>query len=220
MIGSLGKVSIFSFFVAHNITTGEGGMVCSDDKELIDYMRSIREFGRLRNSVNIPFSYTDDYLTNYDQRYVFMNVGHNMRMTDVLASAGIEQVNKLESFNKIRRSIVKKFINKIQNIDEITFPFDTNKINDHSFYAFPMVLSAAINRKEFCQYMEDNWIETRAIMSGNLARQPGFRNKVEKRVELPNADKVTNHGFFIGCHPNLSDKNVDHVCSTIKSFFN
>ena len=138
MIGSLGKVSIFSFFVAHNITTGEGGMVCSDDKELIDYMRSIREFGRLRNSVNIPFSYTDDYLTNYDQRYVFMNVGHNMRMTDVLASAGIEQVNKLESFNKIRRSIVKKFINKIQNIDEITFPFDTNKINDHSFYAFPM----------------------------------------------------------------------------------
>ena len=77
-------------------------MVCSDDLELINYMKSIKEFGRIQENFSTHFSYSDDYITNYDQRYIFTNIGHNMRMTDVLASAGIEQTKKLELFNKMK----------------------------------------------------------------------------------------------------------------------
>ena len=218
-VGKLGVVSIFSFFVAHNITTGEGGMVCSDDEELINYMKSIREFGRIQENISAHFSYSDDYITNYDQRYVFMNIGHNMRMTDVLASAGIEQIKKLELFNKKRRDIVKKIISGLSDINQLSFPFDQSNLEGHSFYALPIILNSSIDRKEFCNYMEDKGIETRAIMSGNLSRQPGFRDRVEKRVDLTNADSIMENGFFIGCHPFINDSDIDYICNEINKFF-
>jgi len=218
-VGGMGILSIFSFFVAHNITTGEGGMVCSNNIDLINHMRSIREFGRYKDNDSEPFSYSDEFLTNYDQRYVFTNVGHNMRMTDVLASAGIEQARKLEYYNEKRRQIVKKIIEGVSSISQISFPFNQDIIDNHSFYALPIVLDPNINRKKFCRYMEKNGIETRGIMSGNLSRQPGFKNRVEKRVDLQNADKIMKSGFFIGCHPLITDLEIDYICNTMKGFF-
>ena len=67
--------------------------------------------------------------------------------------------------------------------------------------------------------MEKNGIETRGIMSGNLSRQPGFKNRVEKRVDLQNADKIMKSGFFIGCHPLITDLEIDYICNTMKGFF-
>ena len=106
----------------------------------------------------------------------------------------------------------------MSGINQISFPFIQSNIDSHSFYALPIVLDENINRQEFCRNMEKNGIETRAIMSGNLSRQPGFKDRVEKRVGLENADRIMRSGFFIGCHPLITDPEIDHICNTMKAF--
>jgi CDP-6-deoxy-D-xylo-4-hexulose-3-dehydrase len=119
-VGSFGTISTFSFFVAHNMTTGEGGMVMTSDEKLYDILTSIREFGRLKKyEENQPrFYFTDEYLKDYDERYVFTTIGFNLRMTDLAASLGIEQLKKLDDFNDKRVSNAL-FFNE-ETMDKIT----------------------------------------------------------------------------------------------------
>ena len=91
----MSDISTFSFFVAHNITTGEGGMILTNNKKLNDSMRSVREFGRLINFKK-RFS-TYGKMKNYDSRYMFVKLGYNLRMTDIAAGIGLEQLKKLKS---------------------------------------------------------------------------------------------------------------------------
>ena len=122
IVGSFGEISAFSFFVAHNITTGEGGMVMTNNKKLEQILRSLREFGRIQmksNKLSNRF-YTKRKLKNYDKRYVFERPGYNLRMTDIVACFGVEQVKKLKSFNLLRNKnanyLIKKI--KINRLDE------------------------------------------------------------------------------------------------------
>ena len=102
-VGSWGKVSAFSFFVAHNITTGEGGMVLTNDKKVYEECLSLREFGRINQSNNnLKRYYSDKRLKNYDKRYVFTKIGYNVRMTDLQASVGVIQTYKMDKLNAVR----------------------------------------------------------------------------------------------------------------------
>ena len=111
-VGSMGDLSTLSFFVAHNITTGEGGMVFTNDPAMDALLRSLREFGRLSDEImkNKRFSFPDKVLKGFDARYIFMRLGYNVRMTDITASLGIEQMKKLDGFNKKRLGIVKTYL--------------------------------------------------------------------------------------------------------------
>ena len=110
-VGSFGLISTFSFFVAHNMTTGEGGMIMTNDDNLYDILCSVREFGRLtKYEENQPrFYYKDKHLKEYDERYVFTNIGYNLRMTDIAASLGIEQLKKLDAFIDSRVDIAQSY---------------------------------------------------------------------------------------------------------------
>lgn len=215
-VGSFGEVSIFSFYVAHNITTGEGGMVCTNNKEIYDHIGSLRTFGRYVGEDQTPYSFSDETLKNYDSRYVFTNVGHNYRMTDILAAAGIEQIKKLERLNERRRAVVRQFIESLAGTPEISFPFDVKRLDQHSFYTLPMLLDPRVDRARFCRSLEENGIETRPIMSGNLARQPGFRNRVVVREPLTRANQIMDHAFFVGCHPFVTSEQVQYAVSVMR----
>lgn len=223
-VGTFGLISTYSFFVAHNMTTGEGGMILTDDDELNKIVVSIREFGRLKEfDTNKPrFYYSDDKLKDYDERYIFENIGYNVRMTDISASLGIEQLKKLDSLNKVRVEITEYFTSKLRRYESFIQLPKIPKNYFHSFYGYVILINenAPFLRKDMVRFLEEHNIETRAFMGGNLALQPAYKNEdIKIAHDLKNTIDIMNNAFFIGCHPYIDEIQREHVISVFDKFF-
>jgi len=222
-VGSLGDLSTYSFYVAHNITTGEGGIVLTNNENLNDVLKSIREFGRLsKYEKNKRFYYSDEVLKDYDERYAFTKIGYNLRMTDIAASLGIEQLKKLDELNRRRLMIVRQYTEGLTKFsDFLILPkIPTNSF--HSFYGYVIIVkeNKNFNRLDIVRFLEENNIETRGFMGGNLALQPAYRNEnIKVFGSLKNTNYILNNAFFIGCHPFIYEKGVEHVIRTFEDFF-
>ncbi len=222
-VGSFGDIAAFSFFVAHNITTGEGGMILTNDKKLFEIAKSLREFGRIKlSSLKLTQRfYTDKKLKDYDKRYVFQRLGYNFRMTDIAASLGIEQLKKLDKFNKKRRNNAKLITNLVvKKFNKYFINFKYYKNYTHSYYTYAFLLKKNINfsRKDICVFLEKNGIETRPLFAGCLPDQPAFVNKKIKVFDLFSSRYVKENLFFIGVHPKINYKNIDYLSKKIESF--
>ncbi len=225
MVGSFGIISAWSFFVAHNMTTGEGGMVNTSNPNLYYILRSIREFGRL---IDVDpsmerFGYNDKFLKDYDERYVFENIGYNVRMTDIAASLGIEQLKKLDSYNKKRADISKAYCIGLEKHKKYLKMPNTPDGYFHSFYGFTILVeeNAPFSRKDLITFLEARNIETRAFMGGNLSIQPAYRDlNLKVSGSLTATETMTNNAFFIGCHPFLDDDAINYVINSIDDFIN
>ena len=221
-VGSFGLLSSFSFFVAHNMTTGEGGMVVTDDADLAEECRSLREFGRLDPVRHAGRYYSDDRLHDYDRRYVFSRVGYNLRMTDVAAAFGLEQLAKLDAMNERRRAnaaLLRELL-----IRDAAGVLAVPQIADgahHTYYTFPMVLAADLpfSRREFCEHLESEGIETRPLFGGCLPDQPAFRG-VPGRIDgdLVEARFLRDHALFVGIHPALGEGDMRRIATVIQGF--
>lgn len=222
-VGSFGDLSTLSFFVAHNITTGEGGMIFTNDPKIDDLLRSLREFGRLANDtmVNQRFTYPDKTLKGFDARYIFLRLGYNMRMTDITASIGIEQLKKLDRFNAQRIRIVNAYRKALAPYEKFLVLPTVAKDHFHSFYGFPFVVrkDAPFSRMDFVRFLEERGIETRPFFGGCLPDQPAFRDEPKRVVgNLPVARWIRDWSIFIGCHPALTPDHVQQVTSAFKEF--
>ncbi len=219
--GSFGTVASFSFYVAHNMTTGEGGMIVTNDAEFAELFRSLREFGRLRKSSPTPFSYQDDLLKNFDGRYVFQRLGYNVRMTDATAAFGIEQLKKLEAFNQQRIATAEFYSEQLRPyrdfIQTPTVPPETI----HTYYAYPLVVrpNSPFTRQQLTRYLEERKIETRALFGGSLADQPAYRDLgIRQMGNLPTSQWLRDNCFFIGCHPKICAVEREYVVRCFQEF--
>jgi len=222
-VGSFGLISCFSFFVAHNMTSGEGGMVLTNDAKLDSLLRSMREFGRLReNPEGKPrFHFNDDFLIDYDERYVFTNIGYNIRMTDIAASLGIEQLKKLDSFNQKRVENARRLTKGLLKHKSIQIPVTPERAF-HSFYGYTIVINkdSGFTRKELVNHLEESGIETRAFMGGNLVKHPAYREQLYRiSGNLKVTEHIENNAFFIGCHPFIGDDEISFILDVFDSFF-
>ena len=222
-VGSFGNLATFSFYVAHNITTGEGGIILTNNSNYAKIARSLREFGRFMNPITFGnrFSYYDKYLKNYDKKYIFERIGYNVRMTDLTASLGIEQLKKLDFLNQKRRKVINFFEKHLKKYkDFIQLP---KELPDyfHSYYGFLIVIKkeASFSRLQLVKYLEKNNIETRPFFAGCLPDQPGFR-RVSKRVvgNLPVSRWLRDQAFFIGCHPAISLEAQKFIVKVLQDF--
>jgi CDP-6-deoxy-D-xylo-4-hexulose-3-dehydrase len=223
-VGSFGLASTYSFFVAHNITTGEGGIILTDNQDLEKMLRSIREFGRLRETeTDKPrFHFTDDQLKDYDERYVFENIGYNFRMTDLAASLGIEQLKKLDSLNSVRAEIAEYFTSKLKRYENFLQLPSAPQGCFHSFYGYPILVrrDAPFSRRDIVRFLDGNGIETRAFMGGNLAIQPAYRKeRIKVSGDMKNTAMITDNAFFIGCHPYIDGVQREYIISVFDKFF-
>ncbi len=223
-VGSFGDLSTLSFFVAHNITTGEGGMIFTDDASMRDLLQSLREFGRLPAHISDAerFTYDDQVLKGFDARYIFTRVGYNVRMTDVTAALGIEQIKKLDRLNAKRVATVATYNKAFAPYEKyLTLP----KVAPgayHSYYGYPFMLkkSAPFGRLDLVLFLEKHGIETRPFFGGCLPDQPAFRNEPKRVVgALPVAREARDQSIFIGCHPALTPEHIRHTIAVFKEFF-
>lgn len=218
-VGSYGDMATLSFYVAHNITTGEGGMIFTNSDEYEEMFRSIREFGRMKQEKERYVKV--DRLGTYDVKYVFERLGYNLRMTDLQASFGIEQFKKLDKFNKTRVEIVNYFNKELKKYENFIQLPKVRPGAVHTYYGYLLVVKedAPFTRQDIVNFLEDNQIETRAFFGGCLPDQPALHNKNIRVVgNLPVSRWLRDNAFFIGCHPGIGEEERKYVIEKFRSF--
>ncbi len=226
--GTFGHLSTLSFYPAHQITTGEGGAILTDDPFLHKIARSMRDWGRdcwcptgVDNSCKKRFSWKLGKLPfGYDHKYVYSEAGFNLKMTDIQAAIGIAQMAKIELFVKKRREnfdYLKKRFAEEKLDEQFVLPVAT-KNSKPSWFGFPLTIKDKLDRTKLMEALNAKGVATRLIFAGNITKQPYFMdNDIIYRTcgELKNTDRVMEKSFWIGVYPALEKENLEHAVSVI-----
>lgn len=231
--GSFGVLSTCSFYPAHHITMGEGGSVSitSHDELLYKVVKSLRDWGKdcwCESDEKSPngacgrrFEWEVDGV-RYDHRYIYSEIGYNLKPTEVQAAMVLEQLKKLDDFNGKRRDNFRYLYRRLKKYDDYLIFLKKHKKANPSWFAFPITIrdGAPFSREDFVKHLESNKIQTRPVFGGNIIRQPAYRGCNFKVCgSLENSDKIMKDAFFIGVYPGLGAPQLQHVAKTFESFF-
>lgn len=233
LCGTFGDFSTNSFYAAHHMTMGEGGAVCTNSTELYRAALSIRDWGRAcfcqtgeanpNGACGHRFDFKFEGLPDgYDHKYVYSNIGYNLKPLDIQCAMGIEQLKKLPMFTQKRKhnfKVLYKCFEKYE--DKFILPRALPKA-DPSWFAIPITVrkDAGFVKKDFVTFLEGKKIETRMLFAGNILKQPGYRN-IECRIAgiLENTDQVLDRTFFLGVYPGMTDEKLEYIIKSIDSYF-
>jgi CDP-6-deoxy-D-xylo-4-hexulose-3-dehydrase len=227
--GFYADISITSFYGSHIINcAGNGGIVCFNNKEQYLKAKLLRSWGRSsslydENSEKIEnrFNIKLDGI-QYDKKFVFESAGHNLEPSEMGAAFGLVQLKKLKlNLNKRQKNfnIHTKFLEKYTKYFILPKQLPGSK---SGWLAYPITIKngAPFSRTEMQIFLEKRNIQTRVVFTGNILRQPGFKNiKMKKDKEgYPEADRVMKNGILIACHHGLNDKMINHIHKSIDKF--
>jgi CDP-6-deoxy-D-xylo-4-hexulose-3-dehydrase len=230
--GTFGHLATLSFYPAHHITTGEGGAVVTEDEDLARLVRAFRDWGRdcyCSGGENDTCGkrFTQQFGTlpaGYDHKYVYSEIGYNLKMTEMQAAIGTAQVDKLGGFCQRRRSnfaTYSQFLDRYQ--DALLLPLATDG-SDPAWFAYVVSVrpEAPFSRNSLVSYLNRHRIETRNIFAGNMLRQPAFASLDEGTYRvagsLKNTDFVMNNSFFLGTYPGLSAEMLSVISERFAEF--
>jgi CDP-4-dehydro-6-deoxyglucose reductase, E1 len=229
--GSRSDISVTSFALSHIITAaGTGGMVCLDDEDLADRCLLLRRWGR-RSEVQLYgtkkgsgsrfFSSIDGEL-EYDNLFIFDEVGWNFEPSELSAAFGVVQLAKLpENLAARKRNFARLSEYFAQRPDVFVLPRTTAEL-DTAWHMFPVLIrtESGVRRSEFQQHMESHGVDTRMVWTGNATRQPAFRSTTFRVPTggLPNADRVMQQGLVLPSSHGLNDDDIDYIWSTAEAF--
>ena len=233
LAGAFGHLSTLSFYPAHHITTGEGGAVLTNDQALAQVARSIRDWGRdcwcdyrtdgPNGACGKRFSYQIPGMPGtYDHKYLYSNVGYNLRPTDLQAALGLVQLQKLPDFRQARKRNFAELYEGLSQFEEFVILPTWDERADVCWFAFPITVreNAPFTRGDLVRWLEERCIETRFLFAGNILRQPGFVDIAHRKVgELPNTDQVMRSTFFIGVYPGLDKQRIAYMIEQFAAFF-
>lgn len=229
-VGTFGHIATCSFYPAHHITMGEGGCVFTNDEDLARAARSIRDWGRdcycsggESNTCGKRFSGQFGTLPKgYDHKYVYSHIGYNLKVTDMQAAIGVEQMKKLPLFIARRKENFRLWTQGFQKYERYFVLPRATEGSDPSWFAYPVTVKpdAGFTRTELTDYMNNHKVETRNLFGGNLLRQPAYIG-IEHRIGpggLKNTDTIMNDTFFLGAYPGLDEVRIGYVLGVIGDF--
>lgn len=229
--GSFGHISTLSFYPAHHMTTAEGGAILSNDLLLTKIIRSLRDWGRdcwcptgKDNTCGNRFGWKMGCLpAGYDHKYIYSELGYNLKMTDIQAALGLAQFEKLPHFIVRRRENFKYLLEKLQKFDKYFILPQYLPEADPSWFGFLLTIkeNSGIDRTALIKYFNSKKIGTRLLFAGNITKQPYFiNNKIGYRVvgELNNTDSIMDNTFWIGVFPGISQAMLDYVIECFEDF--
>ncbi len=231
LTGTFGDLSTHSFYPAHHITMGEGGAVCTNNNELAKIARSIRDWGRdcwcqtgQDNSCRKRFEWKLGELPyGYDHKYIYSEIGYNLKNTDLNVAIGLAQMEKLNSFIEIRKRNFALLKNKLSKFQNYFILPEATENSDPSWFGFPITLkdNCPFTRKDILKYLNENNIGTRLLFGGNITKQPYFiENKIKYRIvgNLKNTDLIMNNTFWIGVYPGITEEKINYIMSIFDKF--
>ncbi len=225
--GVFTDISTTSFYASHIITAaGQGGMVCLNNSKAYDAVRILAGWGRqsaLNESEDIAIRYQSEVDgISYDAKFIFSEIGYNFRATDIVAAFGLAQLKKLKIFETTRRKNFATLLNFFGTYERFFILPKQAKNVKTSWLGFPVTIrsDAPFSRLELVTFLEENNIQTRPIFTGNILRQPGFKNITRREMKdgYPVADMIMSQGFVIGCHHGLTDRHIKKIERVIAEF--
>ncbi len=217
-LGTFGLVSNFSFYYAHHMTTIEGGMISTNNKEVYEMSKILRSHGMARESKNKI--YENRLIKKYNKlspQFVFLYPTLNFRNNEIGACIGINQLKKLNENNRKRKNNLKYFL---KYLDDQKYWKNFNQTGS-SNYAFPLILNTndLNKRDQFEKILTKYGIEFRRgnAGGGNQLRQP-YLKKFTKSINFtkyPNVEKIHFFGYYIGNYPNLSKKKINYILNIL-----
>jgi CDP-6-deoxy-D-xylo-4-hexulose-3-dehydrase len=228
LVGTFGAMSSISFYPAHHITLGEGGMVVVNQGGVRKTCLSVRDWGRdcwcepgVSDTCGKRFDWQLGELPRgYDHKYIYSNLGYNLKVSEMQAAIGCAQFKKLPGFIAARRQNAAFYFERLRRWEEhLILPVVHPKANP-SWFGFPITLKPQIDRRKFIRWLEEVKIETRLVFAGNILKQPGFLD-IPRRVhgELTGTDTIMNQTLFIGVYPGLRKEMLEFVADRIDAFF-
>ena len=222
-----------SFYPAHHICTGEGGMVSSDDEELISIARSIAWWGRDCYCVGAQNLLSDGtcgkrfskWIEKYDgiidHKYVYTHMGYNLKPMDFQGAIGSVQLDKFDEIHEKRREnkvAIQKWFDSIgmlpgggvSSINELSHA-------EASWFGVPIICDSKETKNKLTKHLESNKIQTRNYFAGNILMHPGYSH-LDYYKNYPNACKVLDLVFFVGCSPTITEPMIDYIGDVVTSF--
>ncbi len=227
LVGTFGAMAAYSFYVAHILTTGEGGMIITDDDELARLCRSLRAHGRACDCkvcvLNVDSSYCPlryKYGEDTDIRFHFERIGFSSKMNELEAALGVEQVERMDDIVRARRERLDYFNHHLARYEEFLKLFRPGPGEEISPLCYPLVVKreAPFKRFEFTKYLEQRGVETRPAFGCIPTQQPAYKWMGHRQGEFPAAEYVGARGFYIGCHQNITDEDAAYVVAAFDEF--
>jgi CDP-6-deoxy-D-xylo-4-hexulose-3-dehydrase len=227
-VGTFGDLATLSFYPAHQMTTGEGGAVLLPRAALRRACESIRDWGRdcwcdtgCDNTCGKRFSQQHGSLPpGYDHKYVYSELGYNLKATDLQAAIGRVQLTRLDEFVARRARNHARLTEGLDDLrDQLILPEATAGATPSWFgFAITVRPETTLGRDELRHRLEAAGIATRQLFAGNLLRQPAYRD-VAHRVPGPLTvtNQVTENTFWIGCYPGLTDAHIDYTIDVVRA---
>ena len=226
-VGTLADMAAFSLYVAHIITTVEGGIVTTDRKDFAEILRSLRSHGRAckcdKCVLNISSGYCSRrfrYGKDSDIRFIFERIGFSCKMNELEAAIGIGNIVKFDAVLSRRRANLAYLIKKFSEFRPYLTTIEEESHERIGPHAFPVVIekTAGFPREEIVNYLEKGGIETRSLFSSMPTQCPGFRFLGYRHGAFPNAEYIGLNGFHIGVHQDLGRQDLDYFISVIRTF--
>lgn len=228
LTGTWGDIGTSSFYPPHHMTMGEGGCVYTNNPLLHRLILSYRDWGRdcicpsgEDNFCGHRFDGQFGELPKgYDHKYVYSHFGYNLKVTDMQAAVGCEQLKKFPSFIAKRRHNWERLHKELECLqDKIILP-ELAENSKPSWFGFLITVKEGLDRNKITEYIEKHNVQTRLLFSGNLIKHPCFnqlRNTDAYRVvgELSNTNKIMNNTFWVGVYPGMTDEMIDYMAKTI-----
>lgn len=208
--GAIGDIGVFSFFSNKNMSTGEGGMLTTNDDEIAEKIKLMRSHGMT--------SLTLDRHQGHCFSYDVLEIGHNFRFDEMRSAIGLVQLRKLGENNKKREQLSCIYNRELEGVEEILIPFQKNK-EKSSHHIFPILLSREVNRNDFMSSLKHDKVQT------SIHYPPVHMFKVYKErfstneFSLPVVEDVTQREVTLPLYPSMTEEGVKYVSDCIKNYF-
>lgn len=228
-VGTLGHMAAYSLYIAHIITTVEGGIITTDNTGFAEILRSLRSHGRackcescVINKASAYCAKRFSYPNNADIRFIFERIGFSSKMNELEAAIGIGNLDiYFDILNKRRENLYylmgefKKFYPYLTTIEKESY----EEIGPH---ALPIIVqeNAKFKRNQLVNFMEKNGIDTRNLFSSMPTQCAGFSFLGYKIGDFPNAEYIGENGIHIGVHQDLGKDECDYIINVIEDFLN
>ena len=227
--GTFGDMGTYSFYPAHHITMGEGGAVVSNNGVVNKILESFRDWGRdcwcapgESDTCNRRYDWQLGGLPyGYDHKYIYSHIGYNLKLTDLQASVGVSQLDKLDTFIEKRKNNWQRLFEGLKHLEEFLILPIKELRSDPSWFGFAITIKhdAPFSRPELINFLDDRKINSRFLFGGNLLWQPAYENLEHREIgNLRNSNTVALSTFWLGVFPGLSTEMIDYMIQSINEF--
>lgn len=224
-IGTTSDMAAYSLYLAHIITTIEGGIVTTDREDFAETLRSLRSHGRACKCKICVVNTTSGYCQKRfkhgrDIRFIFERIGFSCKMNEIEAAVGIGSLKVYKKIIDKRRYNLLTMIERFNRFSEYIATIHEQEDEKIGPHAFPMIVreGAPFSRDQLVDYLDKNGIDTRDLFTSMPTQCPGFSFLGYKLGDFPNAEYIGNNGIHIGVHQDLGDEHIDYLVDTVETF--